>query len=241
MSLVFILEGLRMLLTHKIFHLKDAVEREQYTKNLNDYLSSYSKELNINSVKISNDEELIFFLKNNPDFKLDPNGYELDNIRGWRYGEIGVFASNFIAWKEFLNTDSDLVILMEDDILFEQDFITLLTEYIKELPADWDAFFFAVPPGQFHKHSSHLDVGPNTSKIYQDHWMLCYVLNKKGAVKAIETVAGGVRLPVDWFFFRQRHIFNSYSIKPQAKTSVSGSPTETTFQHNQRKIMTIDS
>ena len=231
-----------MLLTHKVFHLQDAIEREKYAKDINDYLFTYSKELNTKAVKISNDEQMMDFLKNNSDFKLDPNGYDLDNMRGWRYGEIGVWASNFLAWKEFLNTESDAVILMEDDILFEQDFIPLLREYMKDLPQDWDAFFFVVPPGQFHKYHNGLDI--NSEKIcivYQDHWMLCYVLSKKGAAKAVETVSGGVRLPLDWFFFRQQHIFNSYALKPSTRSAVAGSPTETTFQNQPRKIMTIDS
>jgi len=234
-------QGLKMLLTHKVFHLKDAVEREQYATNINNYLQNHSKELVMDAVRISNDEELSKFIKDNPDFNLDPNGYNLDNIQGWRYGEIGVWASNFLAWKEFLTTQSDSVILMEDDILFEENFIPLLKEYISELPENWDAFFFAVPPGQFHKYNSGLDVGTNICRVYQDHWMLCYVISRKGAEKAIQTVAGGVRLPLDWFFFRQNHIFNSYAIKPQTRTAVSGSPTETTFQTQSRKIMNLDS
>jgi len=231
-----------MILSHKIFHLKDAVEREEYFNNINSYLNNYSQELNSKSIKISNDEELNEFVKNNPDFNLNLNGYNLDNIQGWRYGEIGVWASNFLAWKKFLTTQSDYAILMEDDILFEENFIPLLKEYMEELPPNWDAFFFAVPSGQFHKYGSHLEIGKkNICKVYQDHWMLCYVLSRQGAEKALNIVSNGVNLPLDWFFFRQKHIFNSYSIKPEVKSAVSGSPTETTFQNQERKIMKIDS
>jgi GR25 family glycosyltransferase involved in LPS biosynthesis len=232
-----------MIFTHKIFHLEDAVEREQYAVNMNNYLSSYSTELDVNAVRISNDEELNKFLKDNPDFKLDPYGYELDNIRGWRYGEIGVWASNFLAWKKFLTSSSDAVILMEDDILFEEDFMELLTKYIKELPEHWDAFFFAVAPGQFNKYGPHADIrtGENICIAYQDHWMLCYVMSKKGVEKALAQVSRGVNLPLDWFFFRQHFLFSSYTLKPTSKSAVSGSPTETTFQRQPRKIMTIDS
>jgi len=230
-----------MNLSHKVFHLEDAKEREQYSVSINNYLNKYSSELKMNAIRISDDIELNKFIKDNPDFNLNPQGYNLDNIQGWRYGEIGVWASNFTAWKEFLTTASDSVILMEDDILFEEDFIPLLEEYLKELPEDWDAFFFAVPPGQFPKYHTSLDVNHNVCKVYQDHWMLCYVLSRKGASKALEFVARGIDLPLDWFFFRQKHIFNSYAIKPTTRTAVSGSPTETTFQTQVRKIMQIDS
>ena len=231
-----------MKISHKIFHLDSSPEREQYFIAMNNYLQGYSKELNMNTVEIRNQEDLLKFISNHPDFNLDPEGYNLDNMQGWRYGEIGVFASNFIAWKEFVNnTEDDYLILMEDDIMYEEDFKEVLNEYLSELPEDWDAFFFAVPPGQFIKfYGSGADIGlPNTCRVYQDHWLLCYVLNRKGAIKAIETVKQGIRLPADWYFFRQRHIFNSYSVKPNAKFSCFGSPTETTIQKQARKIVSL--
>jgi GR25 family glycosyltransferase involved in LPS biosynthesis len=230
-----------MKISHKIFHLEDAVERQHYFDSLNEYLNQYSTELSSVSIRISNQEEFETFIKDNPDFKLDFNGYNLDNIQGWRYGEVGVWASNFLAWKNFRESDSDIVILMEDDILFDPDMIERIKAYISELPESWEAFHFAVPSGQFHKYGFSLSIGQNTSMAYQDHWMLCYVLNKRGVQKCLDVASLGISLPLDWFFFRQRHLINSYTIKPESQTSVYGSPTGTTFQNQPRKIMTLDS
>lgn len=230
-----------MKISHKIFHLEDAVERHDYFQNINEYLKQHSQELSSPSVRISNQQEFEDFLSSQEDFNLSLTGYNLDNIQGWRYGEVGVWASNFLAWKEFLESDADIVILMEDDILFYPDMIERLTSYLSELPDGWEAFHFAVPSGQFHKYTMSLASGENTCGVYQDHWMLCYVLNKRGVKKCLDVASRGINLPLDWFFFRQRHLINSYTIKPETRTSVYGSPTGTTFQNQPRKIMTIDS
>lgn len=225
-----------------MFHLEDAIERKQYADAINEYLQLYSDELNTKAVKISNQEEFIKAINDTPDFNLDFNGYNLNNIQGWRYGEVGLWISNFLAWKEFYSSDSKYGIFMEDDIIYDNEFMHLLIKYLNELPDDWDAFFFAVPPGQFYKYGEEMDFGAeNTCRVYQDHWMLCYVLSKIGVKKAIESVSKGISLPLDWHFFRQKNIFNSYSVKPNSKFACFGSPTETSFQNQERKVMKIDS
>jgi len=231
------------MLTHKIFHLDNAEERDQYYLAMNNYLASYSAELNTQSIRISNQEEFENFIKNNSDFNLDFNGYNLDNIQGWRYGEVGVWASNFLAWKAFKESEADYGMFMEDDIMFEPDFMEVLNEYMSELPENWDAFFFAVPPGQFPKYYEQgADIGmPNVSRVYQDHWMLCYLLSKNGVNKALEYTKRGINLPLDWYFFRQKSLFNSFAVKPTSKFVCFGSPTETSFQYQERKVMRIDS
>jgi GR25 family glycosyltransferase involved in LPS biosynthesis len=230
-------------ISHKVFHLEEATERKQYADSINKYLQPYSNDLNTKTIRISDQSDFLKEIQNNPDFNLDFNGYNLNYTQGWRYGEVGLWISNFLAWKEFSKSESNIGIFMEDDILYSSDFIDLLLEYISEIPEDWDAFFFAVPPGQFHKYdSASMDFGANnTCRVYQDHWMLCYVLSKSGVLKAIDSVFKGVSLPLDWHFFRQRHLFNSYTVKPSSKFACSGSPTETTFQNQERKVMKIDS
>lgn len=227
---------------YKVHHLEDNTERKQYVDNINNYLKKYSTELNSPTIKISNQEEMINFLKENPDFNLNLNGYNLDDIQGWRYGEIGVWASNFLAWKNFLNSDFDYMILMEDDIMFTDNYFPLLSEYINEITLPWDAFFFTVASGQYFKYSQQHDVGfKNVSKTYQDHWLLCYVLNKRGAELAISNTYSGICLPIDWYFFRQTDKFELYTLKPDIVSGCYGSPTETSFQMNERKVMKIDS
>ena len=50
---------------YKVHHLEDNTERKQYVDNINNYLKKYSTELNSPTIKISNQEEMINFLKRN--------------------------------------------------------------------------------------------------------------------------------------------------------------------------------
>jgi hypothetical protein len=45
--------------------------------------------------KISNDIDLIQFTRNNKSFYFDSEGYNLDNKQGWKYGELGIWSSNW--------------------------------------------------------------------------------------------------------------------------------------------------
>jgi GR25 family glycosyltransferase involved in LPS biosynthesis len=231
-----------MKFTHKVFHLDDAIERKEYAKNINSYLNQYSVELNTETIKISNQEEFVKVISENKDFNLDFNGYNLDNLQGWKYGEVGIFASNFKAWKEFINSDADYAILIEDDIVFKDNFMELLKKYILEIEKDWDVLFFAVPEDQFYKYkTTGVDINlKNVCQTYQDYSMLCYIINKSGALKAINTVQDGIRLPLDWYFMRQQNIFDCYSVKPTSEFACYQASVETTIQNKTRKVMTID-
>jgi GR25 family glycosyltransferase involved in LPS biosynthesis len=131
---------------------------------------------------------------------------------------------------------------MEDDIVFEDNFMKLLKQYILEITRSWDVFFFAVPEDQFYKYTAHnIDVNlKNVCRTYQDYSMLCYVINKSGAWKAINTVQDGIKLPLDWYFMRQQNIFNCYSVKPTSEFACRQAPVETTIQNKTRKVMLID-
>ena len=60
-------------------------------------------------------------------------------------GVVGVWASNYMAYKRFLKSDYDTLIIFEDDILLSKNFKTVLEMYMQELPFGWDFFSFFVP------------------------------------------------------------------------------------------------
>lgn len=225
---------------HKVFHIDSNNERDNYTKSINLYLNNHSVELNTPTIKISNQEEYEYFIKENQDFNINPQGYNLDNLQGWKYGEVGIWASNFIALKSFIQSDNDYVILMEDDIIYDDQYMPLLKKYIKELPENWDMFSYFVPKDQKLKYvHEHHDIGKdNVCKSYQDWSMLCYVVNKRSAKKILEIASLGIYLPLDWFFYRQTNIFNCYTVKPYVTIGCKLAPIESTFQKKQeRKVL----
>jgi GR25 family glycosyltransferase involved in LPS biosynthesis len=219
----------------KIFHVDSNSERDQLFSDLRSYLINKIDELDTPTNIISNDSDVKNFISDNLDFNLYLNGYNLDNIQGWRYGEIGILSSNFYAWKNFINSDYDLLILMEDDIRYDDEFYEKLNLCINDLPDDWDIFSFYVPESEYNKFHLSMAVSPVLSRSYQDWSMLCYVINKKGAQKLIDSVKNPVFLPLDWHIYRQTHLFNVYSVRPDFISGCSLAAVESTFQNIQNR------
>jgi hypothetical protein len=224
-----------MKFTHKVFHIEGNKERYEKVTSINNYLSSYSKPLVTPTIKISSIEDYNKFLKENSAFVPDPYGYSLNREQGWRYGEIGIWASNWTAWHKFLESDSDYLILMEDDIVYSDNFMEMLTNYISQLPENWDAFHAFSPADQFHKYGYLNEINADdVCKAYQDWSCLCYIVSRSGAQKLIDN-SNRFNLPLDWYMFRQHHIFNVYTIKPLSKFPCTLLPTESTFQNIQKR------
>jgi GR25 family glycosyltransferase involved in LPS biosynthesis len=142
-------------------------------------------------------------------------------------GVIGVWASNYIAYKNFLETDKDILILFEDDIVLSKNFAYILNSYLMELPEDWEYFSPFVPDDSLFayneiKHSFNSDY--RTCRSYQQWSCATYVVNRAGAKKAIENIESvGITAPIDWYIFNFRMKqedsqirFNTYTIKPNS-------------------------
>lgn len=223
---------------YKVFHLNGDSEsykrRDILFNNIKPYLDNHFSELDTPTIRISNQEEYDNWINNNPDFYINGKGCTIPGFEGWRYGEVGIWASNFTAWKNFLESDYDYLILMEDDIVHNNDFAELLVDYVSELPEGWDMFSFFCPDGEFNKYDASHDIGkPHVCKTYQDWSMLCYVLSKKGAEKALKSMEPAITLSLDWHFFRQTATFNEYTVKPNAKQGCRLDGIESTFQTTQ--------
>jgi GR25 family glycosyltransferase involved in LPS biosynthesis len=224
-----------MKFTHKVFHIKSQNDRDHLVDNINEYLMEYSTELDTPTIKISSNEEYLNFIKDNSDFVADPNGYSLNGEQGWRYGEIGIWASNRTAWKNFLETDSDYLILMEDDIVYNQKFIDILKDSISQLDTGLDILHLFAPEDQFYKYNQKHDFGAkDVCYIYQDWSCLCYIVTRQGAKKLIES-SSIINLPLDWHMFRQTNLFNIFTLKPESSVACSLFPIESTFQTKQKR------
>ena len=224
----------------KVFHLDGDSEvykkRSGLYQKINAYLSESFDELDTPTIRISNESEYSNWILNNPDFYINGKGCDIPGFEGWRYGEVGIWASNFTAWKKFLDSDYDYLILIEDDIVYEDNMSELLINYVSELPQGWDMFSLFCPEGEFHKYDSSRDIGqPNVCKTYQDWSMLCYVLSRDGAKKALDSMIPGITLSLDWHFFRQTHIFKEYTVKPNSAQGCRLDGVESTFQTTQER------
>lgn len=224
-----------MKFTHKILHSEGDYLRDAAVNSLNEYMSSYSELLITPTIIISNQEQYDNFLKDNLNFIPDPHGYNLHGEQGWRFGEIGIWASNWTAWHNFLKSDADYLILMEDDITHSSSFMEIIINYISQLPEEWEIFHAFSPADQFGKYTSRHDFGAEDVCIaYQDWSCLCYIITKNAAKKMIDN-SNMFRLPLDWYMFRQHHLFKTYTVKPTSEFPCTLLASESTFQTKQKR------
>lgn len=213
----------------KVFEKKglQPLFRKRTRQKAYEYLSMYLKPLESTTMLINSKETLNAFLSEYQDFKIDPQGYDPENFApiyrkeestpiGWKYGQIGIWASNYIAWLKFLETDYDFVMLVEDDVFFRQGAIETFQDCYEDLPEDWEIFHFCVPQikRRDNSYDESKEIGhKNVCLPYIDSSNACYIINRKGIKKLLEQVQEGIFLPLDWHWFKQP-LFNIYSIKP---------------------------
>lgn len=228
-------------LVFKIFHVDGDSEilrkRSILTKRATDKLLLDFDSIDTPTIVISDENGVKDFFKNEK-IKFDPHGW---NGRGWKIGEFAIWASNYTAWKNFAKTDHEMLMLIEDDIVLEKNFNQRLTEYISELPDDWDFFTVYMPPtgnDRYKKEKKSLDVDrENVCRVYQSWSCLCYVVSKKGVNKLLQQVKDGVNGPIDHWLFYNKNL-NGYSIKLGKENICNIYKMSSTVQHNQYRDMT---
>lgn len=141
-------------------------------------------------------------------------------------GVVGVWASNYTAYKKFLETDKDILLLFEDDIIISKNFKTIVESYMRELPVGWDFFSFFVPEDSLfaYQEAEHNTGEKNVCISYQQWSCAGYAVSRQGALKAVENVESyGITAPIDWYIFnfRMKHEeeqmrFSTFTLKPKS-------------------------
>jgi len=216
---------------YNVFHLEDSTDRQKTYNALDAVLSTKFTKLETPTIRISNQNEVDSFLANTPKFKLNLDGYtDPSGATGWLFGEVGILASNYLAWKNFMESDADVLLLAEDDLFVYSNFLDALDVYLGDLPDEWDMFTAHVPLGELGAHTPAHDVGAGSvCKAYQLCSLACYLLTKQGAKKAIDLVEKELSLPADWFFFKQKNIFNVYAPSPLYSGQCNPSNVDSTY------------
>ncbi len=225
----------------KIFHNEEDTplmeKRNILTKRAITQLEKDFDNFDTPTIMMKNTDDIKSFYKD-AKIKVDPKGWLGE---GWKPGELGIWASNYTAWKNFSESTYDHIILMEDDIQLSKDFSQKLYEYIDELPEDWDVFTVYVPPTgniRYKKDGKHLDIGKkNVCKVYQSWSCLCYVVSKSGAKKLLENVKTPVSRPIDHYLFYNDHL-DVYAIKYNRANICNIYSTTSTVQHTKKQDMT---
>ena len=175
-----------------------------------------SNKLEIDCLDARKEENKLKFFKEIPSFKLAWPGF--------KNGEIGNFGSHYLAWKFLVQSNLDSILIFEDDVLIENNFIEKYNVAMDNVPSDYDVLSIFVHPNQYDRFDKTHEISYYVSKGYQDWSTLCYVVSKEGAKRLIKHVEDhGIIRPTDWFIFRGGHegAFNVYTLPPHFKSPVS--------------------
>ena len=149
-------------------------------------------------------------------------------------GVVGVWASNYLAYKKFLESDKDVLLLFEDDIVISKNFKNIAEKYMNELMPIWDFFSFFVPDDSLfaYSKSDHDLEDEFICKSYQQWSCAGYAISRRGAEKTIADIKlRGINCPIDWYVFnfrmkqeKNQMQFNTFTVKPQVYKPVKFLP-----------------
>ncbi len=145
-----------------------------------------------------------------------------------KLGELGIWLSQIQCWKWLVESDTDALIVFEDDAIATGSFESILGLYVDDLPDDWDMLSLSVPDNQrqdfyyrqvYDEHGipkSLVKAGdkpyefeygkPTLARAYQGYCCVATMYSKKGAQRLLELAEEyGIYTPVDCFLFLQAH------------------------------------
>jgi len=201
-------------LAYTVLHIESGSEvsssRDKNVLSIKEKLKNKISYLYTQTHKISNINELNYYKDN----------YNKLNISGkLRYGDIGCMVSHYDSWTKLLNSEYDLLIVIEDDANLSDDFLENVYKYILDLPYDFDIATLYVHPKRNEYYDALLhDVGLSYMCLgFQDRSTLSYVISRDGAKKYKNFVDTIYNMPIDLFLFDKEKNTKFYSISPSAK------------------------
>ncbi len=153
----------------------------------------------------------------------------------FKNGEKGLWYSTFVALKNFLNSDFDALLILEDDILLEKDFLAGAQGYLDRLPLMWDFFYQYVHPwqGEHHYKSEH-DLGDTkVCRSYQVWSNACFWVSRAGAQKLIAELDDYmIQDAIDWHILKRgmTREWDVFTLKPHVPMFCNIAGFETTIQ-----------
>jgi GR25 family glycosyltransferase involved in LPS biosynthesis len=139
--------------------------------------------------------------------------------RDFKSGEQGLWGSTAVALSLFINSNYDVLLILEDDVALHLDFVKAAKAYLSKLPKDWDTFYQYVHWWQQqNRYTDEYDIDDEfICKAYQVWGNGCFFLSKQGASRILKEISeNGINEPTDWFILKRglEGTYNNYTLKP---------------------------
>ena len=134
----------------------------------------------------------------------------IDTEKKINNSEIGCFMSHYQILKKIVNSEGDKFLILEDDIVFNNNFNDNFFLYEKQLPDDWDMVYMS---GNNTKPMIKI-----TDNVYKTNGTLAlhsYFIKKKTAIDLIKLISeSDYNTPIDTLFIKYQQIANVYVFRP---------------------------
>ncbi len=119
-----------------------------------------------------------------------------------RNGTIGCYLSHTAVWEEFLRSDAEFALILEDDVNFNSELLKQTIQEVIQMSNIWDIINFDIRHKGFPVAVRNLN---NNQKLVYYLFEVtnagCYLLNRKAA-QTMLAKAYPMQLPIDHFFTR---------------------------------------
>ena len=174
--------------------------------------------------------------KNINDKKLIEKGL-LDKNHKLKKGQIGCYLSHLKLLKKAKNDNDNIIIVLEDDIVFSKNFKDKLNEYYKEVPDDWDIIYLGASRVKGKKISKHVLEGVYDKYIDGSFNMGTYamMLNKKSINKLLKLLIP-IKNPIDTTIAKNNKNLKLYYINPSIVSHNNNFKSEIHYINNKEII-----
>lgn len=209
---------------YTIFHKNGIdIKRDLNVDRIIEIMKSSALKLQSPTVYLSTISELDDALKKYSKIRFNKSS-DKERIFPGTTGAAGLWISTYLAFKEFLMTDADVLFVFEDDIRLSPSFFKITGLYAGELPDNWDILSLLIPWDTISAYTSKHEIQGKEyiCLMYQDWSTGAYMISRKGAKTVINDIEkNGISAPIDFYLYNYRynnatpeHYFNSFNIKP---------------------------
>ncbi len=221
-----------------IFHLRESKDlyRNLNVEKLKARINRTWFDLQIETIEITQESDLGRHSELR-EIRFSKLGYEYGGERGWKFGELSIWIGNVLAWRKFLESKFEFLILFEDDAILEENFAGLIHKILITAPKDWDVISLFTPETEVSKFKSIELIHQNLVPVYQDWSCLSYVVSKKGAQNLLSSLLhqNEIELPIDWYLWRNIPKLKILALHPDTLRPIDLEIVESTFQHKQTR------
>jgi glycosyl transferase family 25 len=164
--------------------------------------------------------------------RFDAIDAKKENLQPW----MGCLLSNLEIIKDAKSKGFKNILILEDDVIFRDDFESKFKEYISQIPENWDMLYLS---GNHNEHGGYgVDkISENIIKCYLTYSTHSFAINSTLYDTVIDYLSKNKIKPVDVLYTELQRSCNAYSIFPGITTQRMGfSDIENKIVDNQKYI-----